>query len=127
MPEHVQKAIQLVESQLMARNAQIAASVGSRSAQNTVLASPALLSMRAPSSQHQPSGSRYDADYNSGIASSNSTKVQLKNSKAEMERNALFEQQQQHRQKELKKGAQWRVENCRNLLINFYNFLFAHS
>ncbi|XP_017465572.1 PREDICTED: protein suppressor of white apricot isoform X2 [Rhagoletis zephyria] len=105
VPEHVQKAIQLVESQLMARNAQIAATVGSRSAANAVMAGPPLLGLRAPAIQHQQqsTGNRFDADYNSSIGG-NSTKTQLKISKAEMERNALFEQQQQNRQKELKKA-----------------------
>ncbi|XP_053951980.1 protein suppressor of white apricot [Anastrepha ludens] len=103
VPEHVQKAIQLVESQLMARNAQIAATVSSRSTSNAAMTGPALLAMRAPPNQHQSTGSRFDVDYNTSIAN-NSTKTQLKSSKAEIERNALFEQQQQHRQKELKKA-----------------------
>uniref|UniRef100_W8BZ70 Protein suppressor of white apricot n=1 Tax=Ceratitis capitata TaxID=7213 RepID=W8BZ70_CERCA len=101
VPEHVQKAIQMVESQLMARNAQIVANVGNRGTSNTVLAGTTLHGTHTTSNHHshQPTGSRFDVDYNS-----QTTKQQLKSSKAEMERNALFEQQQQHRQKELRKA-----------------------
>ncbi|XP_067636042.1 protein suppressor of white apricot [Eurosta solidaginis] len=100
VPEHVQKAIQMVESQLMARNAQLAATINSRNSSNALLPAPALLGMGA--SSNQQTTSRFD-NYNSSSAGS-LTKLHLKNTKAELERNALFEQQQQNRQKELRKA-----------------------
>lgn len=84
VPEHVKKAIQLVESQLMARNAQLAAVVGA-----TVLPCN-LPNMR----------SRFDIDFSGQLA----PKPATANTSAEMERNAIFEQQQQNRHKELKRG-----------------------
>ncbi|XP_061385997.1 protein suppressor of white apricot [Musca vetustissima] len=96
VPEHVQKAIFEVESQLMARNAQIAAAaLAFRSSSilpvNNLLPITTIPAI-APLKSTMSSGTL--------VVSSNVSAA----SKAEAERNALFEQQQQQRHKELKKA-----------------------
>ncbi|XP_046801976.1 protein suppressor of white apricot [Lucilia cuprina] len=110
VPEHVQKAIQLVESQLMARNAQLAATLALR--QTTPLAN----SVGSSSSTLKSLSTRYDSDkLTNKLPTSSVVKISAgsvaintsstsNTSKAEAERNALFEQQQQQRHKELKKA-----------------------
>lgn len=97
VPEHVQKAIQLVESQLMARNAQLAATLALR--QTPVTSNMAL------NNPIKTLTNRYETDKmpTKSLNSTNATQV-TSSSKAEAERNALYEQQQQQRHKELKKG-----------------------
>ncbi|XP_037810556.1 LOW QUALITY PROTEIN: protein suppressor of white apricot [Lucilia sericata] len=111
VPEHVQKAIQLVESQLMARNAQLAATLALR--QTTPLANSGGSS---GNSNLKSLSTRYDAEkLTTKLPTSSVTKLSTSSvaintsstsntSKAEAERNALFEQQQQQRHKELKKA-----------------------
>ncbi|XP_065365952.1 protein suppressor of white apricot [Calliphora vicina] len=100
VPEHVQKAIQLVESQLMARNAQLAATLALR---QTPLAS----TTSTTNSSIKSLSTCYESDKfpnkltNPAVAITTSTS---NTSKTEAERNALFEQQQQQRHKELKKA-----------------------
>ena len=97
VPEHVQKAIQLVESQLMARNAQLAATLALR---QTPLTSNMPLNNPIKTITN-----RYETDkMPAKLINSTNAPQTANSSKAEAERNALYEQQQQQRHKELKKG-----------------------
>lgn len=117
VPEHVQKAIQLVESQLMARNAQLAATLALRQP-------PMANSTATANIKSLPT--RYEADKLPNkltnptvtVASSSSSST----SKAEAERNAIFEQQQQQRHKELKKGKREMILNSFEAKFIFFNF-----
>ncbi|KAM7348363.1 suppressor of white-apricot isoform 2-T2 [Cochliomyia hominivorax] len=100
VPEHVQKAIQLVESQLMARNAQLAATLALRQPTSLTHSTSNAGIMSLPAT-------RYETDMvNNKIINPTvtTTSSSTNTSKAEAERNAIFEQQQQQRHKELKKA-----------------------
>ncbi|XP_073830297.1 suppressor of white-apricot isoform X2 [Musca autumnalis] len=92
VPEHVQKAIFEVESQLIARNAQMAAAAALAFRHSSGLPVNNLLPISTI-----PVTNQLKLPLISGSASSATTK-------AEAERNAIFEQQQQQRHKELKKA-----------------------
>lgn len=96
IPEHVQKAIKLVESQLMARNAQIAAALALRHTSSSSL--PVKNVLPNNTSIHNTKSSMVSVSSALSISSGASA------SKAEAERNMIFEQQQQQRHKELKKA-----------------------
>ncbi|XP_005177286.2 LOW QUALITY PROTEIN: protein suppressor of white apricot [Musca domestica] len=96
VPEHVQKAIFEVESQLMARNAQIAAAALAFRT-SSILPVNNLLPMPTIPATHQPKPALLSGP---AVLSSNLSAA----TKAEAERNAIFEQQQQQRHKELKKA-----------------------
>lgn len=100
VPEHVQKAIELVESQLMARNAQIAAALALRQQAAVLPVTNVLPLANIPASLSVPAVAVV-ATTPMGTSSSASATAPTK---AEAERNAIFEQQQQQRHKELKKG-----------------------
>ncbi|XP_075158346.1 suppressor of white-apricot [Haematobia irritans] len=89
VPIHVQKAIELVESQLMARNAQIAAAALALRQTNIIPIKNVLPNL--PVTQPHPTKA-------TGVPG------QVTISGKEAERNAIFEQQQQQRHKELKKA-----------------------
>lgn len=120
VPEHVQKAIQLVESQLMARNAQLAATLALRQP-------PMANSSAAANIKSIPT--RYEVDKLPNkltnptvtVASSSNSST----SKAEAERNAIFEQQQQQRHKELKKGKREIILNSFEAKFNIYLNFFS--
>uniref|UniRef100_A0A1I8PZF0 SURP motif domain-containing protein n=1 Tax=Stomoxys calcitrans TaxID=35570 RepID=A0A1I8PZF0_STOCA len=88
VPIHVQKAIELVESQLMARNAQIAAAAALALRQTNVIPVKNVLPTITPT----------HASKSSGVSGASAATGK------EAERNAIFEQQQQQRHKELKKA-----------------------
>ncbi|KAI9589135.1 protein suppressor of white apricot [Glossina fuscipes] len=101
VPEHVQKAIQFVESQLMARNAKLAAVVtASLVSQPSALA----LTKSSLSTALATSYSKTTTTSTSTIAPIRNEKSHISLAKTEAERNAIYEQQQQNKHKEMKKA-----------------------
>uniref|UniRef100_A0A1B0G9T7 SURP motif domain-containing protein n=1 Tax=Glossina morsitans morsitans TaxID=37546 RepID=A0A1B0G9T7_GLOMM len=100
VPEHVQKAIQFVESQLMARNAKLAAVVTA-----SLVSQPALaLTKSSLSTALATSYSKTTTTSTSTIAAVRNEKSHISLAKTEAERNAIYEQQQQNKHKEMKKA-----------------------
>uniref|UniRef100_A0A1A9W1Y8 SURP motif domain-containing protein n=1 Tax=Glossina brevipalpis TaxID=37001 RepID=A0A1A9W1Y8_9MUSC len=101
VPEHVQKAIQFVESQLMARNAKLAAVV---TASLVSQPSALVLTKSSLSTALASSYSKTTTTSTSTIAALRNEKPHISLAKTEAERNAIYEQQQQNKHKEMKKA-----------------------
>lgn len=125
VPEHVQKAIQFVESQLMARNAKLAAVVTA-----SLVSQPALaLTKSSLSTALATSYSKTTTTSTSTIAAARNEKSHISLAKTEAERNAIYEQQQQNKHKEMKKGKINEKENRKrwmdcDIFLNIFSIYF---